>query len=308
MQQALFYTILSIFIATAILTLLGISKKIEIEDKYLNGLYKALLLELIAAVLYLFASTDFFNQSGNTNDFMDAKSSECIEKLEECSQIKSILSAQNPSYEVLLTQVDDLEKELKSLQENNDTSKELKKRLAKLEKSFFVKMAHLNSEIADWGMSINFTWEPDKKRAIARKLQDAFKEIGFLEGEPNDNPLVTHKLLIRYQEEKGFKHTGYSSLSYLRRFPIDNLKIDRSFIRNVETNESDAAIVSAIIAMAQSLNLNVIAEGIENEEQLAFISEKGCQIIQGYYFSPPLPKEEIIKMLTNPFLGKNNPQ
>ena len=209
MQQALFYTILSIFIATAVLTLLGISKKIEIEDKYLNGLYKALLLELVAAVLYLFASTDFFNQSGNTKDLLNTESSECIEKLEECSQIKSILSAQNPSYEVLLTQVDDLEKELKSLQENNDTSKELKKRLAKLEKSFFVKMAHLNSEIADWGMSINFTWEPDKKRAIARKLQDAFKEIGFLEGEPNDNPLVTHKLLIRYQEEKGFKQTGY---------------------------------------------------------------------------------------------------
>ena len=209
MQQVLFYTILSIFVATAILTLLGISKKIEIEDKYLNGLYKALLLELVAAVLFLFASTDFFNQSGNNDDLMNAEAAECIEKLEECSQIKSILSSQDPSYEVLLTQVDDLKKELKSLQQNNAYTKDLKRKLAKLEKSFFVKMAHLNSEIADWGMSINFTWEPDKKRAIARKLQDAFKEIGFLEGEPNDDPLLTHNLLIRYQEEKGFKQTGY---------------------------------------------------------------------------------------------------
>lgn len=209
MQQVLFYTILSIFVATAILTLLGISKKIEIEDKYLSGLYKALLLELIAAVLFLFASTDFFNQSELHDDSMDADSAEITSKLEECSEIKSKLSIQNPSYETLLAERDTLNQEMASLQKNNSATNDLKKKLTKLEKSFFVKMAHLNSEIADWGMSINFTWEPDKKRAIAQKLQDAFKEIGFLEGEPNDDPVLTHELLILYQEEKGFKQTGY---------------------------------------------------------------------------------------------------
>jgi hypothetical protein len=119
------------------------------------------------------------------------------------------MSSQNPSYEALLTQRDNLNNELASLQSNTATANVLNKKLEKLEKSFFVKMAHLNSEIAAWGMSINFTWEPDKKRATARKLQDAFKEIGFLKGEPNDDPVLTHELLIRYQEEKGFKQTGY---------------------------------------------------------------------------------------------------
>lgn len=209
MQQVLFYTILSIFVATAVLTLLGISKRIEIDEKYLNGLYKALLLELVAAVLFLFTSTDFFNQPGLHANTMDADSVAYAAKLDECSQFKSTLSSQNPSYETLLAQRDNLNSELASLQMNTARANDLKKELEKLEKSFFVKMAHLNSEIAAWGMSINFTWEPDKKRAIAHKLQDAFKEIGFLEGEPNDDPVLTHELLILYQEEKGFKQTGY---------------------------------------------------------------------------------------------------
>lgn len=209
MQQVLFYTILSIFVATAILTLLGIIKKIDIEDKYLNGLYKTLLLELVAAVIFLFAGTDFFNLSGLEAKTINADSAVYTEKLEECSQNKSTLAAQNPSYKELLAHRNKLNNELASLQLNNAAANDYKNQLEKLEKSFFVKMAHLNSEIATWGMSINFTWEPDKKRAIAQKLQDAFKEIGFVEGDPNDDPILTHELLIRYQEEKGFKQTGY---------------------------------------------------------------------------------------------------
>jgi EAL domain-containing protein (putative c-di-GMP-specific phosphodiesterase class I) len=82
--------------------------------------------------------------------------------------------------------------------------------------------------------------------------------------------------------------TGYSSLSYLRRFPVTKLKIDRSFINNISTSPGDATITSAIISMAKQLNLRVIAEGVETEEQAAFLRDHDCDEIQGYYFSKPL--------------------
>lgn len=91
--------------------------------------------------------------------------------------------------------------------------------------------------------------------------------------------------------------TGYSSLSYLKRFPIDALKIDRSFVKDILTNHDDAAIATAIIAMAQSLNLKVIAEGIETKEQLDFLSSRRCDKAQGYFFSIPLPTNEMTKLL-----------
>ena len=83
--------------------------------------------------------------------------------------------------------------------------------------------------------------------------------------------------------------TGYSSLSYLKRFPIDTLKIDQSFIRNLTSYSDDAAIVRAIITMAKSLQLEIIAEGVENKEQLDFLRQEKCDIIQGFYVSKPLP-------------------
>ncbi len=86
--------------------------------------------------------------------------------------------------------------------------------------------------------------------------------------------------------------TGYSALSYLQRFPIDTIKIDQSFTRNIVSNPESQAIVSAIIGMATALNLRVVAEGVESEEQLAFLRKEGCQECQGYYFGRPLPAEE----------------
>jgi diguanylate cyclase (GGDEF)-like protein len=87
--------------------------------------------------------------------------------------------------------------------------------------------------------------------------------------------------------------TGYSSLSYLSRFPIDALKIDRSFVRDLATDPSDAAIVSAIVALAHRLDLEVVAEGVEDETQRDYLCAQGCDLMQGYFFGKPMPAAEI---------------
>ncbi len=91
--------------------------------------------------------------------------------------------------------------------------------------------------------------------------------------------------------------TGYSSLSYLRKFPIDALKIDQSFVRQITTTPDDTAIVTAVISMGRSLKLRVIAEGVETQEEMAFLQANQCDEAQGYYFSRPVPPQQFAKLL-----------
>ena len=142
---------------------------------------------------------------------------------------------------------------------------------------------------------------------VARSLQQAGLPAASLELEITESVIIEHaeQVLVRFRalDEMGVElaiddfGTGYSSLSYLKRFPVQKLKIDQSFVRDIGSDPDDAAIVSAIIAMAHSLGLKVVAEGVETAEQLAFLKSLGCDGAQGYYFSRPVPAEEVVKLL-----------
>ena len=100
--------------------------------------------------------------------------------------------------------------------------------------------------------------------------------------------------------------TGYSSLAYLKKFPIDRLKIDQSFVRDIVTDTDDWAISSAIISMGHSLRLKVIAEGVEIAEQLEMLTAQGCDEVQGYHFSRPVPADDFAELLRlQPYMKGN---
>ena len=101
--------------------------------------------------------------------------------------------------------------------------------------------------------------------------------------------------------------TGYSSLTYLKRFPVDVLKIDRSFIQDLTTDASDAALTTAIIAMGRSLKLELVAEGVETWEQAHFLSQRGCHLVQGFLFARPLPSNEFADLLEFGLPGNRAP-
>jgi len=96
--------------------------------------------------------------------------------------------------------------------------------------------------------------------------------------------------------------TGYSSLSYLQQFPINTLKIDRSFVGDIRAEQGGASIVDAIVAMARGLRLDLVAEGVENRTQLKYLQEQGCEEVQGFIFSPAVPADDMVALLRdNPF-------
>jgi EAL domain-containing protein (putative c-di-GMP-specific phosphodiesterase class I) len=99
--------------------------------------------------------------------------------------------------------------------------------------------------------------------------------------------------------------TGYSSLAYLKRLPVSRLKIDQSFVRDIPDNKEDVAIVKAIIALSKSLDIGIIAEGVETEEQKLFLLLQGCQEMQGFYYSEPVDGDEIEKTFLNKEEGRS---
>lgn len=147
----------------------------------------------------------------------------------------------------------------------------------------------------------------DLLATVTRALKDSGLPPALLELELTESAIMqnveTTNFMLAELKAMGLRlaiddfGTGYSSLSYLKRFPLDVLKVDRSFVHDITTDPDDAAITAAIIAMAHSLNLKVIAEGVETEEQLAFLKAQGCDEIQGFLFSRPLPVEDLTKLL-----------
>jgi len=100
--------------------------------------------------------------------------------------------------------------------------------------------------------------------------------------------------------------TGYSSLSYLKKFPIDTIKIDRSFVADIATNEDDAEIIKTIISMGRTLNRKVVAEGVETSRQLSMLKQYQCDEIQGYYFCKPQASENLTEFLQGHYAEKNS--
>lgn len=139
-----------------------------------------------------------------------------------------------------------------------------------------------------------------------RALRENSIESDLLELELTESSLMMHarKTAVILGRLKGLGirisiddfGMGYSSLSYVKRFPVDALKIDHSFIREITTNSADAAITTAIIDMAHSLGMRVVAEGVETAEQFDFLRKRACDEVQGYYFAQPLPAEEISEL------------
>jgi diguanylate cyclase (GGDEF)-like protein/PAS domain S-box-containing protein len=148
---------------------------------------------------------------------------------------------------------------------------------------------------------------PGLAAMIARALEIFHGDPGWLELEITESLLVKHATAtleaLKAVRALGVRlavddfGTGYSALAYLRRFPIDTLKIDRSFVHDIPGDPDDSAITTAIVAMAQSLRLEAVAEGVENEAQRDFLRSRGCRLMQGFLYSRPLPADEITKLL-----------
>ncbi|MEW6544508.1 MAG: EAL domain-containing protein [Nitrospirota bacterium] len=149
--------------------------------------------------------------------------------------------------------------------------------------------------------------EQDLCKKIAQALRDTSMDPRYLELELTEGIVMrdagTTIAALQRLKQLGLRlaiddfGTGYSSLSYLKRFPIDTVKIDRAFVRDLAENSDDAAIVTAIIAMAHSLKLRALAEGVETRQQLAFLQQQGCDEFQGYLVSKPVPAEDLAQLL-----------
>src|SRR6185312_3996787 len=150
--------------------------------------------------------------------------------------------------------------------------------------------------------------EKNLLEVVRSALADADLEPRFLELELTETAVMQDAghsaAILRSLSDLGVRisvddfGTGYSSLSYLQRFPLNKVKIDRSFVREIARSHGDSEIVRAIVSLAHSLQLAVIAEGVETEEQLDFLNRIGCDQYQGYFCSPPMPPAELATLVT----------
>jgi diguanylate cyclase (GGDEF)-like protein len=169
-------------------------------------------------------------------------------------------------------------------------------------------------------VAVNLSARQFQQNDIVKCVSDVLRETGlnanFLELEVTESMLMKNpeSAIKALQEIKAMGvvriniddfGTGYSSLSYLKRFPISTVKIDRSFVNGIPDNDEDIAITRAVIAMAHSLKLNVVAEGVENIKQHAFLLKEKCDEIQGYFFSKPLPATEFTQLLLDHQIVEN---
>ena len=162
-------------------------------------------------------------------------------------------------------------------------------------------------------VAVNLSARQFQQRNLAASIQVVLRETGldaaYLDLELTEGLVMqqagTSAIILRELKAMNIRisiddfGTGYSSLSYLKRFPIDVLKIDQSFVRDIPGDADDMAIAATIITMAHSLGMNVVAEGVETEQQLKFMRENACDAMQGYYLSKPLPAEQFEKFLKN---------
>ena len=165
--------------------------------------------------------------------------------------------------------------------------------------------------IAPMRMAVNLSGLLFKQQKLVELIPQVLEETGldpsYLEIELSESSLLEIAKstieALRNLKEMGVRiavddfGTGYSSLYHLKNYPLDVLKIDRSFIKEIPEDTDSAAIVSAVIAMAHSLKLEVVAVGVETEKQLDFLQKQGCDLMQGYLFSPPLPAYDIISLI-----------
>ncbi|MEW6996921.1 EAL domain-containing protein [Colwelliaceae bacterium BS250] len=171
--------------------------------------------------------------------------------------------------------------------------------------------AWLDAGYPECSVSVNLSSVQFKRGSLVDFIQNVIKETKIparlLEFELTESAIMTdvEENIVRLQQIKALGigiavddfGTGYSSLSYLKKFPINTLKIDRSFVADIASSSDDAAIVKAIIVLAETLNLSVIAEGVETTGQLKILQEFNCSVIQGYLFSKPLKSTDFEKLL-----------
>jgi EAL domain-containing protein (putative c-di-GMP-specific phosphodiesterase class I) len=148
----------------------------------------------------------------------------------------------------------------------------------------------------------------DLAGVVRRALDDAPLDPALLELEVTESLLMddTRRTagVLQQLREQGVSislddfGTGYSSLGYLKRFPIDCIKLDQTFVRDVVSDAQSGAITSAIIALGHSLGLSVVGEGVETAEQLAYLAERSCDVVQGYLFGRPMPAESVAALLS----------